>query len=194
PYGGTFLTFTDYCRPAIRLSALMELGVVYVMTHDSIGLGEDGPTHQPIEHLAALRAIPRLRVFPGRRGRDRRVLGAGAALARGAVGARPDPPAGAAAAHRGGRREPLGEGRLRARRGGRRAARDAARQRLRGGDRDGGPRAAGAAGGAGGGGVDAVLGIVRGGERGLPPRGAGHGAAGGGRGGGAVRLGTLARR
>ena len=63
PYGGTFLTFTDYCRPAIRLSALMELGVVYVMTHDSIGLGEDGPTHQPIEHLAALRAIPRLRVF-----------------------------------------------------------------------------------------------------------------------------------
>jgi transketolase len=63
PYGGTFLTFTDYCRPSIRLSAVMELGVVYVMTHDSIGLGEDGPTHQPIEHLAALRAIPRLQVF-----------------------------------------------------------------------------------------------------------------------------------
>ena len=63
PYGGTFLTFTDYCRPAIRLSALMRLRVVYVMTHDSIGLGEDGPTHQPIEHLAALRAIPNLHVL-----------------------------------------------------------------------------------------------------------------------------------
>jgi transketolase len=63
PYGGTFLVFTDYCRPAIRLSALMELRVIYVMTHDSIGLGEDGPTHQPVEHLAALRAIPNLRVM-----------------------------------------------------------------------------------------------------------------------------------
>jgi transketolase len=63
PYGGTFLVFTDYCRPSIRLSALMEQRVVYVMTHDSIGLGEDGPTHQPIEHLAALRAIPNLLVL-----------------------------------------------------------------------------------------------------------------------------------
>jgi len=63
PYGGTFLTFTDYCRPSIRLSALMGIRVIYVMTHDSIGLGEDGPTHQPIEHLAALRAIPNLQVF-----------------------------------------------------------------------------------------------------------------------------------
>jgi transketolase len=63
PYGGTFLTFSDYCRPAIRLSALMGIRVVYVMTHDSIALGEDGPTHQPIEHLAALRAIPNLQVF-----------------------------------------------------------------------------------------------------------------------------------
>ncbi|MEM6762977.1 MAG: transketolase, partial [Pseudomonadota bacterium] len=60
PYGGTFLTFSDYCRPAIRLSALMGIRVVFVMTHDSIGLGEDGPTHQPVEHLAALRAIPGL--------------------------------------------------------------------------------------------------------------------------------------
>ncbi|MCA8908137.1 MAG: transketolase, partial [Rhodospirillaceae bacterium] len=59
-YGGTFLCFTDYARPAIRLSALMGLGVVYVMTHDSIGQGEDGPTHQPIEHLASLRAMPNL--------------------------------------------------------------------------------------------------------------------------------------
>ncbi|MEM9706178.1 MAG: transketolase [Pseudomonadota bacterium] len=63
PYGGTFLTFTDYCRPSIRLSALMGVRVVYVMTHDSIGLGEDGPTHQPVEHLAALRAMPNLQVF-----------------------------------------------------------------------------------------------------------------------------------
>ncbi|MFZ1427375.1 MAG: transketolase C-terminal domain-containing protein, partial [Geminicoccaceae bacterium] len=63
PYGGTFLVFADYCRPAIRLSALMGLPVVYVMTHDSIGLGEDGPTHQPVEHLASLRAIPNLVVL-----------------------------------------------------------------------------------------------------------------------------------
>jgi transketolase len=63
PYGGTFMAFTDYCRPSIRLSALMEQRVIYVMTHDSIGLGEDGPTHQPVEHLAALRCIPNLLVF-----------------------------------------------------------------------------------------------------------------------------------
>ena len=63
PYGGTFLVFTDYCRPSIRLSALMKLRVVYVMTHDSIGLGEDGPTHQPVEHLSALRSIPNLNVY-----------------------------------------------------------------------------------------------------------------------------------
>ncbi len=63
PYSGTFLVFTDYCRPAIRLSALMEQRVIYVMTHDSIGLGEDGPTHQPVEHLASLRAMPNLNVF-----------------------------------------------------------------------------------------------------------------------------------
>lgn len=63
PYGGTFLVFTDYCRPAIRLSALMAQRVIYVMTHDSIGLGEDGPTHQPVEHLASLRAIPNLLVL-----------------------------------------------------------------------------------------------------------------------------------
>ena len=63
PYGGTFLIFTDYCRPAIRLSALMQQRVIYVMTHDSIGLGEDGPTHQPVEHIASLRAIPNLNVY-----------------------------------------------------------------------------------------------------------------------------------
>jgi transketolase len=66
PYGGTFLSFADYSRPAIRLAALMGVRVIHVMTHDSIGLGEDGPTHQPVEHLASLRAIPNLLVFrPG---------------------------------------------------------------------------------------------------------------------------------
>ena len=66
PYGGTFMVFSDYCRPAMRLSALMGTRVVYVMTHDSVFLGEDGPTHQPVEHVASLRAIPGMRVFrPG---------------------------------------------------------------------------------------------------------------------------------
>lgn len=63
PYSGTFLVFADYCRPSIRLSALMEQRVIYVMTHDSIGVGEDGPTHQPVEHVASLRAIPGLHVY-----------------------------------------------------------------------------------------------------------------------------------
>jgi transketolase len=63
PYGGTFLVFADYCRAAIRLSALQQVGAIYVMTHDSIGLGEDGPTHQPIEHLASLRAMPNVAVY-----------------------------------------------------------------------------------------------------------------------------------
>jgi transketolase len=66
PYGGTFLCFSDYCRPAIRLAALMQIRTIFVMTHDSIGLGEDGPTHQPVEQLASLRAIPHLAVYrPG---------------------------------------------------------------------------------------------------------------------------------
>ncbi len=63
PYGGTFLIFSDYCKPSIRLSAMMKLRVIYVMTHDSIGLGEDGPTHQPIEQLASLRSIPNLNIL-----------------------------------------------------------------------------------------------------------------------------------
>ena len=63
PYGGTFLIFSDYCKPSIRLSALMQQRVIYIMTHDSIGLGEDGPTHQPIEQLSGLRSIPNLNVF-----------------------------------------------------------------------------------------------------------------------------------
>lgn len=63
PYGGTFLVFSDYCRPAVRLAALMNIPTIFVFSHDSIGLGEDGPTHQPVEHLASLRAIPNLSVF-----------------------------------------------------------------------------------------------------------------------------------
>ena len=63
PFSGTFLIFSDYCKPSIRLSALMKQRVIYVFTHDSIGLGEDGPTHQPIEQLAGLRSIPNLNVF-----------------------------------------------------------------------------------------------------------------------------------
>ncbi|MGI9338270.1 MAG: transketolase [Gammaproteobacteria bacterium] len=63
PYGGTFLVFSDYCRPSIRLAAMMNIRAIYVMTHDSIGLGEDGPTHQPVEHLASLRVMPNLRVW-----------------------------------------------------------------------------------------------------------------------------------
>ncbi len=79
PFSGTFLVFSDYCRPAIRLAALMGQRVIHVMTHDSIGLGEDGPTHQPVEHLAALRAIPGPEgVSSLRRGRDAGVLATGA--------------------------------------------------------------------------------------------------------------------
>ena len=63
PYGGTFLVFSDYCKNSIRLSSMMKKEIIYVFTHDSIGLGEDGPTHQPIEHLASLRSIPNLFVL-----------------------------------------------------------------------------------------------------------------------------------
>ena len=76
PYGGTFMVFSDYMRPAVRLAALMGVGSIFVWSHDSIGVGEDGPTHQPIEHLAALRAIPGLAVVrPRDAERDRRRLG-----------------------------------------------------------------------------------------------------------------------
>ena len=76
PYGGTFFTFSDYMRGAVRLAALMGVPSTFVWTHDSIGLGEDGPTHQPVEHLTAMRAIPGLDVVrPGRRERDRRRVG-----------------------------------------------------------------------------------------------------------------------
>ena len=89
PYGGTFFVFSDYARGAIRLSALMGVRVIYVLTHNSIGLGEDGPTHQPVEHFAMLRATPNLQVFrPCRRGRDRGMLGAGARRQETAFGSR----------------------------------------------------------------------------------------------------------
>ncbi len=94
-YGGTFLQFSDYMRPAVRLAALMDIDTIYVWTHDSIGLGEDGPTHQPIEHLAALRAIPRLSVVRPADANEtayawRTVLARGNGS--GPVGSDPDPP------------------------------------------------------------------------------------------------------
>ena len=104
PYSGTFLVFSDYCRPAIRLAALMGERVIHVMTHDSIGLGEDGPTHQPVEHLAALRAIPNLYVFrPCDAVETRGVLAARAGGRRRAERAGADAPEPAAASHGHGR-------------------------------------------------------------------------------------------
>ncbi len=93
PFGGTFLTFSDYMRPSVRLAALMKLPVTYVWTHDSVGLGEDGPTHQPIEHLAALRAIPGLDVVrPGDANEVDRLLAGGPRAHRPARRARAQPP------------------------------------------------------------------------------------------------------
>ena len=124
PYGGTFLVFTDYCRPAIRLSALMGQRVIYVMTHDSIGLGEDGPTHQPVEHLASLRAMPNLNVFrPADPVETAECWELALTASRHALDPGADAPGRAAAAHRGGEREPVVQGRLRAGGGRRRQAR-----------------------------------------------------------------------
>ncbi len=142
PYGGTFLQFSDYMRGAVRLTAMMELPVTFVWTHDSIGLGEDGPTHQPIEHLWSLRNIPHLEVVrPG--DANETVVAWRTILERGpARGAVPDPaePAGAGPLRgtRGGRQG--GPGRVRA---GRRDRCDPDRHRQRGLDRPGGSRAAG---------------------------------------------------
>ena len=122
PYGGTFLVFSDYMRPAVRLAAIQQLPVTYVWTHDSIGLGEDGPTHQPVEHLAALRAIPGLDVV---RPADANETAAAWAQIltqrRRPRGPVPDAPAGAdrATARTYGKVERRRQGRLRPRRGSR---------------------------------------------------------------------------
>ena len=118
PYGGTFLVFSDYCRPSIRLSALMGQRVIYVMTHDSIGLGEDGPTHQPVEHLAALRAMPNLNVMrPADSVECAECWEIALSRQDDALDPRADPPGRAAAPHRRHQREPVGQGRLCADRG-----------------------------------------------------------------------------
>ena len=135
PYGATFLIFSDYMRPPIRLAALMRLHVVYVFTHDSIALGEDGPTHQPVEQLAGLRAIPGSdRDPPGRRQRDRRRLAGRDRNARSPDGAGADAPGRPdARPQRASRRPRAAPRRLRAaRRAGEGPAADPDRQRLGG--------------------------------------------------------------
>ncbi len=162
-YGGTFLVFSDYMRPAVRLAALMKLPVTYVWTHDSIGLGEDGPTHQPVEHLAALRAIPGLDVVRPADANETAVAWRTILRAHRPAGrAVPDP---AERADVRPDRLRLGGGdrarRLRARRGiVRAAAGHPHRHRKRGADRRRRPRAAGGRGRAHPGGLDAVRGVV----------------------------------
>ena len=135
PYGGTFLVFTDYARPAIRLSALQKARVIYVMTHDSIGLGEDGPTHQPIEHLQSLRAMPQLEVYRPADAVETAECWALALQSDEPVDPRADPPEPASGAHRGGEREPLRARRLSAESRRKRAQGHHPRHRLRGRDR-----------------------------------------------------------
>ena len=135
PYSGSFLIFSDYCRPPIRLAALMGIRVIHVLTHDSIGLGEDGPTHQPVEHLAALRAIPNLLMFrPADAMETAECWQLALEPARSPVGPRADPPEPAGGAHRISRRKPLRLRRLRAGRRQRRCRGDDLRLRL--GSRD----------------------------------------------------------
>ena len=172
PYGGTFLTFSDYMRPAVRLSALMRLPVIYVWTHDSIGLGEDGPTHQPIEHLAALRAIPGLDVVRPADANEaaacwvevlrRKDRPAGLILTRQAL---PIVPRGAGRFRRHLRR---GQGGVRAVRGLGRSRGDPGRNRLGGAVRGRGAAAAGRRGHLRPRGVDAVPRVVRRAGPGLP--------------------------
>ena len=175
PYGGTFLVFADYCRPALRLAALMRQRVIFVATHDSIGLGEDGPTHQPVEHLASLRAIPNMLVFrPAdavetaecwelalRQAEGPSVL----ALTRQELPTLRDRAYG---------RESLRPRRLPAGRRRRAARRHHPRHRLRGASGAGGARAAGRRGDRRRRGVDAELGAVRAPGPGLPGGRAGH--------------------
>ena len=172
PYGGTFLAFADYCRPAIRLSALMGLPVIYVMTHDSIGLGEDGPTHQPVEHLASLRAIPNLTVI---RPADAVETAEAWEIALSATRtptvlclSRQNLPTVRTRPHR---RQPDRPRRLRPPRARGPARRHAHRHRLRGRDRARGRRAPRRRRDRRGGGLDALLRALRGPGRGLPRRG-----------------------
>ncbi len=195
PYGGTFLCFTDYARGAMRLSALMHQRVIYVMTHDSIGLGEDGPTHQPVEHLAMLRATPNIDVYrpadiiETAEAWELALDDEGPAERVGAVA--PEP---ADAAHGACGREPFGARRLSAARTGRQARRDADRNRFRGGDRGCRGRETGRARRCRGCRFDAVLGAVRAAGSGLPRRRARLRAAHRHRGGSAHGLGPLDRR
>ena len=198
-YGSTFLIFSDYARPAIRLSALMELPVIYVFTHDSIGVGEDGPTHQPIEQLASLRAIPGLIVL---RPADANEVAeawkvimklhhepAVLVLTRQAVPTI-DRSKYASASGRGPR------GLRPGRRAGRQAGRPAAGDRQRGGAVPGSVRAAQGGGNQGAGGEHAVVGIVRRPAAGVPRPRAAAGGDGAGLGGAGldVRLGQVRRR
>ena len=132
PYGGTFLVFTDYARPAIRLSALQKARVIYVMTHDSIGLGEDGPTHQPIEHLQSLRAMPQLDVYRPADAVETAECWALALESEGPSHPRPDAPESAAGADRAGQRKFVCARRLPAEGGRGRAQGHPDRYRLRG--------------------------------------------------------------
>ena len=163
-YGGTFLQFSDYMRGAVRLAALMDIDTIYVWTHDSIGLGEDGPTHQPIEHLAALRAIPRLSVVRPADANEtayawRTVLARGATS--GPVGlilTRQGVPVAGGHQRRGRRPRRLHPGRRSERR---RTRRRADRHRLRGPARRRGAEVVGGQGHYRAGGFDAVRGMVR---------------------------------
>ena len=162
PYGGTFLVFSDYCRPSIRLAAMMGQRVIYVMTHDSIGLGEDGPTHQPVEQLAALRAMPNLNVMRPADSVECAECWEIALLAKSTPSilalTRQGVPLLRTRRHQG---EPVGQGRLRADRSGRGTRRDADRHGLRARARGRGGGQAGRAGDQGRRRLDAVLGTVR---------------------------------
>ncbi len=145
PYGGTFLVFADYCRPALRLAALMRQRVIFVATHDSIGLGEDGPTHQPVEHLASLRAIPNMLVFrPADAVETAECWELALRAGRGPVGAGAHAPGAGDAAHRAYGRESVRARRLPPGRRRRAARRDHPRHRL-GGASGAGGRASGSA-------------------------------------------------
>ena len=196
PLGGTFFCFSDYMRPAVRLAALSQVHVVYSWTHDSIGLGEDGPTHQPIEQLASLRAMPDILIVRPADANETAIAWKHGVEADGPVGlilTRQDIPVLAGHGGEGGRG--CSPRRLRARRGRRRTAGGAAghRQRgpaLRGRSRDPGRRGHGRPGG-----LPALLGMVRGATRGLPGSGvARRGARAEHRGGLGLRLGALRRR